>query len=99
MSIDRELFKVIRILMSLRNLPPDFYSPFDDLNSVSFLSTSALKKASTNDQKNQQTPNPKRNSIKGANPAKGATTVISNKPISISLISGLFILSFSFNFL
>jgi hypothetical protein len=64
MSIDRELFKVIRILMSLRNLPPDFYSPFDDLNSVSFLSTSALKKASTNDQKNQQTPNPKEIALK-----------------------------------
>lgn len=57
-------------------------------------STSALKNASTNDQKNQQTPNPKSKSINGANPAKGAITVISNKPMSKSFISGLFMSSF-----
>lgn len=75
----------------------DVYSPLEDLNPVfwSLASTSAVKNACTNDHTPQQMPTPKRMSIKGASPAKGAVTIISNKPISKSFTSGWFISSFS----
>jgi len=98
MPIGRERLEVAsQTLIFGRTHHRDYYSPLDDSNrdfSLS-VSTSAVKKACTNDQKNQQTPNPKRMSIKGASPAKGAITVISNNPISTSFIRGLFIYSFS----
>jgi hypothetical protein len=98
MPIGRERLEVAsQTLIFGKTHHRDYYSPLDDSNpdfSLS-LSTSAVKNACTNDQKNQQTPNPKRMSIKGASPAKGAITVISNKPISTTFSRWVFIYSFS----
>jgi hypothetical protein len=59
-----------------------------------FSSTSAVKNACIDDQSNEQIPNPKRISIKGASPPKGASTNISNKLNDKIFTKRLFIFTF-----